>query len=135
MPAAASGVAHVRLHVGHVGGVREDLLGLRDGQRIDVGEEDLGLGHARVEVPLGGQARPEIEHPGAPLPGPAAAQVAEERAVLPRPARIRGHERDHGLRRAPVGLVVVAAAEHVVVDAADVGRRDVDGHAAMEDVR
>ena len=56
------GLAQVHLHVGHVGRVREELPGLHDGQRLDVGEEDLGLGQARVEVPLGGEARPEIEH-------------------------------------------------------------------------
>ena len=70
-----------------------------------------------------------------PLGGPAPTHVAEERAVVPREARIRGHDLDHGLRGAPVGLVVVAPAEHVVVDATDVRLRYVDVHAAMRDPR
>ncbi len=70
---------------------------------------------------LSQEARAEIEDARVPLCAPALGDVMEEPAIEASPRRVGGEDIDDLLRGQAVGLEVVVAAEHEIVDAPRVG--------------
>src|SRR6266542_493139 len=123
--------AQVALDDGHLVGGRQQRPGVHDHHRVVVDVDDPGVRRGGlgdlVDVLLRGQPGPEVQElADAGVLGEEPHGPAEERPVGPRGARRGRVRRDHLFGGRLVGLEVVLAAEHVVVDARAVGNARVD---------
>ena len=84
-----------------------------------------------MEMALCGQARTEIEDVVVAVAGPLIGDHLQEPAIESRPSWIRGQHLEDLLGGDPVGLEMMMAAEHIVVDPAGAWFGSVDVHASL----